>query len=271
MEKLVYDLSKWHSRRPIGTFTLLAFFYLIGLVLFDGSRFTDPTQYRMDTWIVSIATLDMFTLKGVFVWQWQVFTFYLIHFAFVHYGYSGFLMLFYTQGLERATNWKITYLTFFLSAILAPIILSPLLFLVLAPLTEPLPFGVLKQTYFLGSSVGIWGTIGMTVPISRKRKMYWLPIIILLFLEFFLKLAFINNADITANIVHLIVFFTTYSISRIFFEFKHNDQVVGKIAFNGKFNWILVFLLIFHALIMFIHFVDTMGLTDHNLLFYLFS
>ncbi len=268
MHRLVYDVSNWKERRAVGTFLLLGTFYLIGLLLFDGHRLTRPENYRMDTWIVSEATLQTFTLTGRFEWQWQVFTFYLIHFAFVHYGYSGFLMLFYTAGLEKATSTKFALSTFFLTAILSPIILSPLLFLVIKPLTDPLNFGILQQRFFLGSSIGIWGTIGMTISISRRRRLYWVPIFLLLFLEFFLKLAFIANADITANIVHIGVFFGTYLFSRLFVEFVNNNQRVGEIRLNGRNGWGMVFLLSFHAFIMVIHFVDTLGLMERNLLSY---
>ncbi len=270
MRRLVYDVSEWQQRKATGTFLLLLSFYLIGLLLFDGHRLTEPTTYRMDTWIVSTSTLEAFTLTGKFEWQWQVLTFYLIHFALVHYGYSGFLMLFYMAGLEKGTSTRFALATFFVTAILSPIILSPLLFFVIKPVTDLLSFGILHQRFFLGSSVGIWGTIGMTISISRKRRFYWVPIFLLLFLEFFLKLAFIPKADITANIVHLIVFFSTYLFSRIFIDFRNNNLHVGEIRLNGRGSWIMFFLLTFHSLIMIIHFVDTLGLLEKNLLSYLF-
>lgn len=270
MKRLVYDVSTWKSNRPLATYGLLLSFYLLGLALLDLSRVSSPESYRMDTWIVSLETLEAYTLKGHFHWQPQVFTFFMVHFAIVHYGYSGFLMIFYTEGLERGTSSKFMLATFFFTAVLAPIALSPLLFWVIKPAVDPLPFGILQQTYFLGSSVGIWGTIGMTVSISRKRRLYWVPIFILLFLEFFLKLAFLAEADITANVVHLIVFLATYAFSRTFVQFKNNDMKVGEINLKSKDGWITFSLLTFHALIMTIHFLDTLGMFPKNVLAYLF-
>ncbi len=264
MYKLVYDVQKGVGRFPTVTLSMLALFYVIGAFLFDGSQFSDPKTYRMDTWIVEWPdTPDRFTLQGKLEWQWQVFTYYLIHFALVHYGYSGFLMIFYVSGLEKATNGKVVVFTFLTTSILAPIVLSPLLFFVIDPMTQNLSFGVLRQSYYLGSSVGVWGCIGMTVTISRKRRLYWVPIFVLLFLEFFLKIAVLSYSDITANIVHVIVFGVAFVVSKIFFRFDNSEGKAGEIRI-GRDRFLSVLLAI-HALIMVVHFVDTLNLLGTNL------
>jgi len=267
---LTYDVSEGQSKFPIVTFSLLIFFYVLGLILLDTTRFSDPFSYKMDTFIITFPeTASLLTLDAAFKWQWQVLTYYIIHFALVHYGYSGLLMIYYLQGLEKATNGKIVFICFVFTGILAPIILGPIIYIIWLNFDFAKNFFII-QSYYMGSSVGIWGCMGLAAAVSRKRRFFWLIIFLLLFPEFYLKLT-AGTGDLMANVIHVMVFSINWLIARRFFDFKNNNMKSGGLNFDNRRDLLSIVLFCLHAFVLIIHFIDSLGLFDQNLLSYLFE
>lgn len=271
-KKVTYDVTKNVNKFPIMTVTLLFCFYIIGLLTLDTSRFSSPSTYRMDTYIIKFPqTVAQFTINAStpIHWQWQVFTYYLFHFAIVHYGYSGLLLLYYVQGLEKATSKKLVLTTFLLTSVLAPILIGPLIYALWYYYLPARNF-FFVQSYYLGSSVGIWGCMGLTCSISRKRRFYWVIIFLLLFPEFILKI-YLGTGDIMANVVHVIVYTSAYLLSRRFIVFTNNNKRVGELKINWRYDLFLIAGIIINGIILIIYFIDLLGIFRHNLLYYIFQ
>jgi len=262
-----FDCSIEKNKTPFASLGLLLLFYIIGLIFLDTSNFTTPDTYRMDTYTIRIQTLDSFALLPVFKVQWSILSYYLIHFAPVHYGYSGMLLLYYMVGLEKATNKRIVLLTFFGTSILTPFIFGPPLFILSGKYSFLLKF-FLIQSYYLGSSPGIWGTIGMSAPVCRKRKFFWVGIFLMLIPEFILKIV-AGTGDITANVIHVLIFLITWFVSHKFIKYHNNHGKSGELKRNRKEDLPYIFGILMHGLIMIIYFIDQLGILKSNILRYI--
>ena len=304
---LVFDVAKNQTKFPVVSILLLVFFYLLGIILFSSPMLENGlASFTMDTYIISYPrTFELLTITNMFEFQWQVLTYFYIHFAVVHYGYSGFLLLYYLVGLEKATNGRLVLVVFILSGIFAPLTIGVILFL-LKPVFGIVATGqgvkFLVQEFFLGSSVGIWGCIGFSFSVCRKRVFYAVPIVIFLFLEVLLKVAFgTGGGDITANIVHAFVFMAAYGISKLFCTFTNNERKSGELFSRklyerernenasadksqpqGNFlsklkiskkkeDWLLFGLMLLHSIPLFIHTFDSIGILPNSLFFYIFG
>lgn len=199
-----------------------------------------------------------FALVPVFKWQWQIFTYGFIHFALVHYAYVGVLIFYYIQGLEKATSAKFVVLGFFMFSTLWPIVIGVVFFSLIdiVPATQD---WILSQGTYLGSSVGVWGLIGLSVTTGYKRILYWLGIFLLLIIEFALKIR--DHQDITSNVTHILIFVFAWVFAWKFIEIENNSGKIGGMRITRKSDVLLAVLIIIHAIGMIFYFTYKLGVT----------
>jgi len=253
---LVYDGSNKASF-PFGHLILLLMLYVIGLFTLELRKLSQLDWQKISG--KNILREDIranWTLSPELTWQWQVFSFHLLHFAVVHFAYVGVLLLYYVPGLERATSKKFIFLAFYFGGVIGAIINGFLLFIIIA-IYPNFNDWVLSQGEFMGSSIGVWALIGFSVPISYKRRFYWFGIILLLVIEFFLKI--IKHGDITANVVHVLVFSTCLILGAKFITYGDSGGYVGELKINRKEDLFFIIGIAIHAIGLFIFFFEQLG------------
>lgn len=251
---LSYEVDGWKDRFPYGIFILLAVFYTIGIIIYkEGSLPTIDTG----KYLIHREILDDWALKSQLRFQATLFTYHFIHFGLIHWAYTGGLLFYFVQGLERATSTRFILVSYFLIASLFPIFLGFFALLIIS-IFPPAGSYLLVANTFLGSSIGIWGLIGLSAPVSYRRRFYWFNLVGLLIPEFVLKLV-AGRHDLLTNVSHILVFVIFASLSYLFIEFKNNTGQVGGIELNNRKDWWLVLLLIPHVMILIVYFLQIMG------------
>lgn len=256
---LVFDGTN-KNKFPYGNIILFGIFYFIGILTSDLSILNGvPPSELLRTTILESGIRAQFALIPELTWQWQVFSYHLIHFALVHYAYIGVLMFYYVPGLERATNKRFIFVAFYLGGVLAPIINGFVLFFLLnyIPGMDNWVLSGGQQT-FLGSSVGVWVMIGLSVPISYKRVLFWFGIVLLLVIEFFLKI--LQGSDITSNVVHVVIFLLAWSFAAKFIEFGDSGGRVGELKIGRKGDRFFIIAITIHALGLFLYFFNELNI-----------
>jgi membrane associated rhomboid family serine protease len=254
MIKLKYDTSN-REIFPYASISLLVIFYIIGIITYDGYSLFEFGYSYVSKDIIDRDIRSALALYPVYELQWTLFTYNLIHFAIVHYGYSGFLLFYYGSALERATNKKTIILGYYICAVVWPVIGGVVFFATVHFLPE---FNIYLQSYtflnFLGSSVGIWGLIGIATTSQYRRKFFWLPVVVLLFLEITLKII-VGRVDLATNILHILVFFGMWLFAWLFIDIENNDGEVGGFRFDRKTDYYLMGFALIHAVIMAWHMI----------------
>jgi hypothetical protein len=257
MHKIRYDESN-RNKFPVGSFFLMVLFYLIGIITYkQGSLFPIESDFFARNIIVEDVRAQ-FSLVPVFEWQWQIFTYGLIHFGLVHYAYLGLLIFYYVQGLEKATSAKFIVISFFIFSTLLPIFVG-IIFFMLKDIVPSSEEWILTYDTYLGASVGVWALVGLSVTSGYKRKLFWGFIFVLLIIEFALKI--MKHDDVTSNITHIITFIFTWFLAWRFIEIENNTGNIGGINLNNKTDVLLVILIIIHALGMIFYFTHKLGIT----------
>ncbi|MCE7733445.1 MAG: hypothetical protein GPJ54_01115 [Candidatus Heimdallarchaeota archaeon] len=257
MYKFQYDESN-RDKFPVGSFFLMGLFYIIGILSYDyGSLSPIKSNFFAKDIIVNDIRAQ-FALIPVFEWQWQIFTYGLIHFALVHYAYVGLLIFYYVQGLEKATSSKFIVFSFFILSTLWPIVIGILFFAIndIFPFTEE---WILSNATYLGSSVGVWGLIGLSVTSGYKRRLFWIDIFILLIIEFALKI--MQHQDVTSNVTHIFIFIFTWFFAWKFIEIENNTGNIGGMSRKNKVDVLLAIIITIHAVGMVFYFTYKLGIT----------
>ncbi len=243
MPRLVFTLKE-ASTLPWASVSLFLLFYFIGFYYLDTSKLP---LLKMDTWIIQRDALELLSLRPEFHIQWQIFTYHLIHFALVHYAYTGILLLYYVTGLEKTTSPKFVVVCYFSISIIWPLIMGIGFFWLIDIFPQLNEYLITQnQSYFLGPSVGIWGLIGLSVPSNHKRRLFWFGIVILFIPEFLLKLMS-ENKDITSNVTHLLIFFICWILSSTYIECENNLHQ-GELKLSDRWDKIIIFGIFLHGL-----------------------
>ena len=171
---------------------------------------------------------------------------------------SSDLIFYYVQGLERATSSKFIIISFFILSSLWPIVMG-ILFIALNNIIPSTKEWILSQGTYLGSSVGVWGLIGLSATSGYKRKLYWFGIFALLIIEFTLKI--MDQQDITSNITHILIFVSTWLFAWKFIEIENNTGKVGGMKITNKTDILLVILILIHVVGMVFYFMHKLGIT----------
>jgi membrane associated rhomboid family serine protease len=254
MWKIQYDKSN-REVFPSASIGLLLLFYLIGVLTYDGHSLSEFGFNYISKNIINPDIRTLLALYPVLELQWQLFTYHLIHFGLIHYGYSGFLILYYITTFERATNKMTIILGYFLFAILWPLI-GGIIFFIMVYFSPDLIIYLQDETHenFLGSSIGIWGLIGLASASQYKRRFYWPPVVLLLFFEFALKII-VGRDDLATNVLHVMVYLGTWVIGRVFIEIEGNDGKVGGFRSDRKLDYYLFGFIIINIIIMLWHMI----------------
>ncbi|MCG3217943.1 MAG: rhomboid family intramembrane serine protease [Candidatus Heimdallarchaeota archaeon] len=257
MFKFRYDESN-RNKFPVGSFFLMGLFYLIGILTYkEGSLPSIESDFFARNIIVEDIRAQ-FSLVPVFEWQWQIFTYGFIHFGLVHYAYVGLLLFYYAQGLEKATSSRFVVISFFILSAMWPIVMGIAFFAFMDILPASKEWILTYDTY-LGSSVGAWGLIGLSVTSGYKRKLFWVDILILLIIEFALKI--MKHDDVTSNITHVFIFIFAWFFAWKFIEIENNTGNIGGMSSKNKIDVLLAILIIIHALGMVFYFTYKLGIT----------
>ncbi len=257
MYKLRYSESN-RNKFPVGSFFLMGLFYLIGIFTYqEGSLFPIKSDFFARNIIVEDIRAQ-FSLVPAFEWQWQIFSYGLIHFGLVHYAYVGLLIFYYAQGLEKATSSKFVVISFFILSSLSPLVVGVAFFAFIEVVPSSKEWIYTFGTY-LGSSVGVWGLIGLSITSGHRRKLFWVGIFLLLIIEFALKI--MMHQDITSNITHVIIFVFTWFFAWKFIEIENNTGNIGGINFKNKTDVLLAILITIHAVGMIFYFTHKLGIT----------
>ncbi|MHA2278722.1 MAG: hypothetical protein ACXAC2_23335 [Candidatus Kariarchaeaceae archaeon] len=246
------------NKFPIGSFLLLGLFYFIGILTYKEGSLSNIGPDLFNLTIIERDIRIKYSLVPEFKWQWQIFTYGWIHFALVHYAYVGVLIFYYVQGLEKATSSRFIILSFAVLSTIWPIVMGILYF----PLINLYPSTndwILSQGTYLGSSVGVWGLIGLSATSGHKRRLYWFGIFVLLVIEFYLKIR--ENQDVTSNVTHILIFLTTWLFASMFIQIENNDQKVGGMKVSNKADILLASLVILHAIGMVFYFTHKLGIS----------
>ncbi|OLS22037.1 MAG: hypothetical protein HeimC2_30910 [Candidatus Heimdallarchaeota archaeon LC_2] len=257
MYKFQFDESN-RNKFPVGSFFLMGLFYIIGILTYEYGSLSSIAPNFFARNIIVRDVRSQFALVPVFEWQWQIFSYGLIHFALVHYAYVGLLIFYYVQGLEKATSSKFIVVSFFILSTLWPIVIGIVFF----ALNDILPSSkewVLSQGTYLGSSVGVWGLIGLSVTSGNKRRLFWFGIFLLLIIEFALKI--MQHQDVTSNITHILIFSFTWFFAGKFIEIENNTGNIGGMSRYSRNDVLLVILITIHAVGMIFYFTYKLGIT----------
>jgi membrane associated rhomboid family serine protease len=236
----------------------MCLYYLIGIFTFKKGSLSPIESDFFARNIIIEDIRAQFSLVPVFEWQWQIFTYGLIHFGLVHYMYVGLFIFYYVQGLEKATSSKFIIISFFILSTLWPIVIGVVFFTFIDIVPSSKEWIFTYDTY-LGSSVGVWGLVGLSVTSGYKRKLYWALIIVLLVIEFALKI--MMHQDVTSNITHIFIFLFTWFFAWKFIEIKNNTGNIGGMNIKNKTDVLLTFLIIIHAVGMVFYFTYKLGIT----------
>jgi hypothetical protein len=229
----------------------MVLFYFIGFLTYqEGSLFPIKSDFLARN-IMEVDLRAQFAIKPVFEWQWQFFTYGFIHFGLIHYAYVGFLIFYFVQGLEKATSSKFIIISFFIFSTFWPIVVWFIFFILLEIMPSSKEW-ILRNDTYLGSSVGVWGLIGLSVTSGYKRKLFWVFIFLHLIIETVLKVM-TNQEDLTSNITHIIIFIFTWFLAWKFIEIENNTGNIGGIKIRNKNDILLVILMIIHAVGMIVH------------------
>lgn len=241
------------EKLPYGTFILYAVFIIIGIITYDGQALNNFSLSYVSRDIIDNAIRAEYALYPVLTLQQELLTYHMIHFALVHYAYSGFLLLYYISGFERITNAGWVIIGYFLSAVLWPVIGGSSFFFIVEafPSLHDYLYADPNLT-FLGSSVGIWGLIGLAGPAQYKRRVYWIPVVLLLFLEFTMKII-VGRTDLATNVLHVMVFVLMWVLSALFLRFENNDGDLGGLKFSRRSDKLMMVLAIPHIVGLFWH------------------
>ncbi|MHA2092833.1 MAG: hypothetical protein ACW98K_18460 [Candidatus Kariarchaeaceae archaeon] len=247
-------MNQTHRSFPIATFSLLILFYGIGILSLDTNVLSKVT---MDSDIIKRDILEQYSLVPEFRIQWQLFSYHLIHFALIHFAYVGILLLYYVQGLEKITSAKFILASYFVISILWPIPAGILLFGLVHFIPASKDY-LLMQSYFLGSSVGIWGLIGLSVPSNKHRQLFWFGIVVLFIPEFALKILD-EGKDITSNIAHLMIFLLCWAAASKFMLKNENIPVSVHLRWHHRPDRIVIIGIVIHAFGLIWYFIETLG------------
>ncbi len=245
---------------PWATFGLLGFFILIGILDYDGSSLSTLSPSYVSINIMDPELRLIYSLKPVFALQWQLFTYNLIHFAIVHYAYSGLLLAYYIGPFERVTSKKFVLIAYYASAVIWPII-GGIIFYIAINLYPPWAIYItdIAHLNFLGSSVGIWGVIGLASPYQWKRRLYWVPVFFLLILEFTLKLI-VGRTDLATNVLHVITFFAMWALSSKILRIKTENGQIGGYTPRRRSDWLIIAFCLLCAVVLIWHTLYTFSL-----------
>ncbi|MCH8908675.1 MAG: hypothetical protein IH840_16435, partial [Candidatus Heimdallarchaeota archaeon] len=97
-----------------------------------------------------------------------------------------------------------------------------------------------------------------SVPISYERVWFWFGIVLLLVIEFFLKI--LQGSDITSNVVHVVIFLLAWSFAAKFIEFGDSGGRVGELKIGRKGDRFFIIAITIHALGLFLYFFNELNI-----------